>query len=202
LRTQQIIAHESGVTNIADPLGGSYFVESLTLDLEREAYAYFETIDGMGGMVAAIERGYPQKEVAESAYRFQQAVEAGDKIIVGVNGHVTEGETPLTTLYIDEAAGDRQTAKLRRLKQDRSNESVTRALDALRRAGDRGLKEPSSVLPPAAHVDPNRSMPSNASPNSTLMPLLLDAVRVYATIGEMCDAFRDVWGEWNETPTI
>ena len=109
LRTQQIIAHEIGVTNVVDPLGGWYFVEKLTLDLEREAYAYFETIDRMGGMVAAIEQGYPQKEIAESAYRFQQGVERGETIIVGVNGHVEEHE-PVPILYIDEDAAGQQAA--------------------------------------------------------------------------------------------
>src|SRR5688500_4386092 len=112
LRTQQIIAHETGVTDVVDPLGGSYFVERLTNDLEEEALAYFDTIDRMGGMVEAIERGYPQKEVAESAYRFQQAVEAREKIIVGVNGFVGEHEAPLRILYIDESAADTQLARL------------------------------------------------------------------------------------------
>src|SRR5204863_8698077 len=117
LRTQQIIAHETGVANVADPLGGSYFIERLTSDIEREAYAYFETIDRMGGMVAAIEQGYPQKAIAESAYRFQQAVERGDKRIVGVNVHVVEDETPVTTLYIDEAASARQLERLHALRR-------------------------------------------------------------------------------------
>ena len=133
LRTQQIIAHESGVANVVDPLGGSYFVEQLTLDLEREAYAYFETIDRMGGMVAAIEHGYPQKEIAESAYRFQQSVERKEKIIVGVNGHVEENEPRVPILYIDEAAGARQIARLQQLRRDRDQSAVTRTLDALKR---------------------------------------------------------------------
>ncbi|HET7032335.1 MAG TPA: methylmalonyl-CoA mutase family protein, partial [Casimicrobiaceae bacterium] len=112
LRTQQIIAHETGVTNVVDPLGGSYFVEKLTSDLEEEALAYFDTIDRMGGMVAAIEKGYPQREIAESAYKFQQAVEQRDKIIVGVNEFLSEEEVPIGTLYIDESAAERQLAKL------------------------------------------------------------------------------------------
>ena len=105
LRTQQIIAHETGVANVVDPLGGSYFVEALTADIEREAYAYFERIDRMGGMVAAIEQGYPQREIAESAYRFQQAVERGEKVIVGVNEFVADDEPPVPILYIDDVGG-------------------------------------------------------------------------------------------------
>jgi methylmalonyl-CoA mutase N-terminal domain/subunit len=175
LRTQQIIAHESGVTNVVDPLGGSYFVEKLTRDLEDEALAYFDTIDRMGGMVEAIERGYPQKEIAESAYRFQQAVEAREKVIVGVNDYLAENEAPIKILYIDESAADRQLAKLEALKKTRDNGSVARALDALK---------------------------AGARTHANTMPLLIDAVRAYATVGEMCDALREVWGEYEETPII
>ena len=175
LRTQQIIAHETGVTNIVDPLGGSYFVEKLTSDLEEETLAYFDTIDRMGGMVAAIEKGYPQREVAESAYRFQQAVEQRDKIIVGVNEFVSEAEAPIGTLYIDESAAERQLTRLNELRKTRDNARVRAALDALKQ-GARGT--------------------------ANTMPLLIDAVRAYATIGEMCDALRDVWGEYEETPII
>jgi methylmalonyl-CoA mutase, N-terminal domain len=175
LRTQQIIAHESGVTNVVDPLGGSYFVERLTSEIEREANAYFETIDAMGGMVAAIEHGYPQKEIAESAYRFQQSVERNEKIIVGVNGHVEENEPPVPILYIDEAAGERQIARLQRLRRDRDNAAVARTLQALK-------------LGAASHEN--------------TMPLLIEAVRAYATLGEMCDALREVWGEYEEVPVI
>jgi methylmalonyl-CoA mutase, N-terminal domain len=175
LRTQQIIAHETGVTGIVDPLGGSYFVEKLTTDLEEEALAYFDAIDRMGGMVEAIERGFPQKEVAESSYRFQQAVEAREKIIVGVNGFTAEREPPLQILYIDESAGERQLAKLARLRASRDQARVTQCLEALRGA---------------------------ARSTANTMPPLLDAVRAYATVGEMCDALRDVWGEYEETPII
>ena len=174
LRTQQIIAHESGVAHVVDPLGGSYFVERLTLDLEREAYACFDTIDGMGGMIAAIERGYPQREIAESAYRFQQSVERKEKVIVGVNDYVAEHE-PVPVLYIDERAAERQIGRLRELRRARRHDDVRRAIDALKRA---------------------------AEGTANTMPLILDAVRAYATIGEMCDALRDVWGEWEETPVI
>jgi methylmalonyl-CoA mutase, N-terminal domain len=175
LRTQQIIAHETGVANVVDPLGGSYFVEKLTSDLEEETLAYFDTIDRMGGMVAAIEKSYPQREIAESAYRFQQAVERRDKVIVGVNDFVAAEDEPIGTLYIDESAAERQLRKLNELRSRRDNARVQAALGALR-DGARG--------------------------SANTMPLLIDAVRAYATIGEMCDALRDVWGEYEETPII
>jgi methylmalonyl-CoA mutase, N-terminal domain len=175
LRTQQIIAHESGVTNTVDPLGGSYFLERLTLDMERGAREYFETIDRMGGMVEAIEHGYPQKEIAEASYRFQQAVERRDKIIVGVNDYVQEDEPPVPILYIDEATAEKQLAGLDELRATRDNDRVKRTLDALRETA-RGK-------------------------GNTMYPLL-DCVRAYATIGEMCDALRDVWGEYEEVPSI
>jgi methylmalonyl-CoA mutase N-terminal domain/subunit len=175
LRTQQIIAHESGVTNVVDPLGGSYFVEKLTKDMEDEALAYFDTIDRMGGMVEAIERGYPQTEIAESSYRFQQAFERREKIMVGVNEFVQRDEPPLNILYIDDTASDTQLAKLELLRRTRDTAAVTRTLAALGAAA---------------------RTPEN------LMPRILDAVRVYATIGEMCDALRQVWGEYTEVPII
>src|SRR5262245_58502456 len=117
LRTQQIIAHESGVADFVDPLGGSYFVEKLTKDMEDEARAYFSAIDRMGGMIEAIEQGFPQREIAESSYKFQQAVERKEKIIVGVNDFVQIDEPPIEILYIDERAGDAQLAKLEKLKR-------------------------------------------------------------------------------------
>ena len=175
LRTQQIIAHEAGLTNVVDPLGGSYFVETLTRDMEEEALAYFETIDRMGGMVEAIERGYPQQEIAESAYTFQQAVEKRERIIVGVNEFAAENEEPIRTLYIDQSAADTQLAKLAQLKGSRDSAAVRRSLDRLKDGAVNG---------------------------ANTMPLLLDAVRAYATIGEMCDALRDVWGEYEEIPVI
>jgi methylmalonyl-CoA mutase, N-terminal domain len=175
LRTQQIIASESGVINVVDPLGGSYFVEKLTKDMEDGALAYFEQIDRMGGMVEAIERGFPQKEIAESSYRFQQAVERREKTIVGVNDFVQENEPPIHILYIDESAAEKQLAKLERLKTTRDRDAVERALDALRLA---------------------------ARGSANLMPPILDAVRAYTTVGEMCDALRQVWGEYEEVPII
>jgi methylmalonyl-CoA mutase, N-terminal domain len=175
LRTQQIIAHESGVPNVVDPLGGSYFVERLTLDMEREAKKYFEIIDGMGGMVEAIEQGFPMKEIAEASYRFQRAVETRDKIIVGVNDFVQEDETRIPILYIDETTGDRQIARLQELRKTRDNDAVRRTLEA--------LKETARAT------------------GNTMYPLM-DCVRAYATIGEMCDALREVWGEYEEVPLI
>jgi methylmalonyl-CoA mutase N-terminal domain/subunit len=175
LRTQQIIAYESGVTNTVDPLGGSYFVEKLTKDLEDGALDYFAQIDAMGGMVEAIERGFPQKEIAESAYRFQQAVERREKVIVGVNDFVQADEPPIEILYIDESASEKQLAKLERLKARRDAGQVGRSLDALRNA---------------------------ARTTENLMPRIIEAVRAYATVGEMCDALREVWGEYEEVPVI
>ena len=175
LRTQQIIAHESGVANVVDPLGGSYFVEKLTRDMEDGALAYFKAIDAMGGMVEAIERGFPQQEIAESSYRFQQAFERKEKIMVGVNAFVQQDDPPIEILYIDESASDTQLAKLEALRRTRNQDAVTRSLDALRTAA---------------------GTPGN------LMPKILDAVRAYATVGEMCDALRDVWGEYEEVPII
>src|SRR5499427_7068847 len=154
LRTQQIIAHESGVADVTDPLGGSYFVEKLTRDMEEGALAYFDQIDRLGGMVEAIEQGFPQKEIAESAYRFQQAVERREKIIVGVNDFVQEDEPPLEILYIDESVAEKQLAKLDTLRKTRDNDKTRRALDRLRAA---------------------------ARTTENIMPPILDAVRAYAT---------------------
>ncbi len=170
LRTQQIIAYESGVTNTADPFGGSYFVETLTNEVERGARDYIEKIDAMGGMVAAIERGFPQREIADAAYRYQVAVDREDKIIVGVNDYVVD-EKPIETLHIDETVGRRQGDRLRRLRADRSNTEVERRLNSLRHA--------------AAGTD-------------NLMPHLFEAVKAYATLGEICDALRQPFGVYQE----
>src|SRR6202142_3235030 len=170
LRTQQIIAHESGVTNTADPLGGSYFVETLTDEMERGAWDYIEKIDAMGGMVAAIERGYPQREIAEAAYRYQVAVDRKEKIVVGVNDYASE-EKPLDILQIDETVATRQSAQLVKLKADRSNAEVERRLAALRKA---------------------------AEGKDNLMPFIYDAVKGYATLGEVGDAMRAVFGIYEE----
>ena len=170
LRTQQIIAYESGVTNTADPLGGSYFVESLTNEAEQGARDYIGKIDALGGMVAAIERSYPQREIAEASYHYQQAVDRKEKIIVGVNEFVGE-ETPIEVLQIDESVALRQRKRLTDLRRDRSGDEVRRRLDDLRRAAER---------------------------TENLMPYLYEAVKAYATLGEICDALRAVFGTYQE----
>jgi len=171
LRTQQILAHESGVTNTADPFGGSYFVEALTNEIERDAREYVDKIDALGGMVAAIERGYPQREIADAAYRYQVAVDRKEKIIVGVNDYVGE-EKSIDILQIDESVAKRQAARLRRLRAERSNDEVDRRIAALRKA---------------------------AAGSENLMPHLYEAVKTYATLGEICDAMRESFGVYEET---
>jgi methylmalonyl-CoA mutase, N-terminal domain len=170
LRTQQIIAHETGVTNTVDALGGSYFVESLTNEVERGAWDYIEKIDALGGMVPAIERGYPQREISEASYRYQVALDKKEKIMVGVNDFVSE-EKPLEILQIDETVARRQTERLTKLRASRSRDEVARRLGALRKA---------------------------AQGNENLMPYIFDAVKAYATLGEVCDAMRDIFGTYEE----
>jgi methylmalonyl-CoA mutase N-terminal domain/subunit len=170
LRTQQIIAHETGVTNTVDPLGGSYFVETLTNEVERGAWDYIEKIDAMGGMVAAIERSYPQREIAEASYRYQRELDKKEKIMVGVNDFVSQ-EKPLDILQIDESVARRQAERLSKLRADRSKAEVDRRLGALRKA---------------------------ARGKDNLMPYIYDAVKCYATLGEICDAMKDVFGIYEE----
>ncbi len=170
LRTQQIIAHESGVTNTVDPLGGSYFVETLTGEVERGAWDYIEKIDALGGMVAAIERSYPQREIAEASYRYQLAVDRKEKIIVGVNEYASD-EKPIETLQIDETVAVRQAVRLKKLRTDRSQPEVDRRLNALRKA---------------------------AEGKENMMPFIFEAVKAYATLGEICDALREVFGTYEE----
>jgi methylmalonyl-CoA mutase, N-terminal domain len=174
LRTQQVIASESGVINTADPLGGSYFVEKLTNDIEAEALDYFRRIDAMGGMVPAVEKGFPQREIQEAAYRFQQSVERHEKIIVGVNDYVMD-ETPHPILYIDEKVADEQIASLEGVRSRRDPAKVAAALEDLK---------------------------ATARGTDNIMYPLLEASRAYATLGEMCDALRDVWGEYVEPPVF
>jgi methylmalonyl-CoA mutase N-terminal domain/subunit len=170
LRTQQIIAHETGVTNTVDPLGGSYFVETLTNDVERGAWDYIYKIDAIGGMVPAIDRGYPQREIAEASYRYQVALDKKEKIMVGVNDYIAQ-EKPLEILHIDETVAHRQAERLRKLRAERSKDEVARRLDALREA---------------------------SKGKDNLMPYIFDAVKSYATLGEICDAMRDVFGTYEE----
>jgi methylmalonyl-CoA mutase, N-terminal domain len=174
LRTQQIIAHETGATNTVDPLGGSYFIEKLTSELEEEAWEYFRKIDEMGGMVEAIEAGFPQREIQESAYQYQRAVERGEKIIVGVNEYTMEtgdlGEPNI--LQIDDRVAELQAERLSRLRAGRDQAAARRALDALRHGAE--------------------------DPEVNTMPLLIECARADCTLGEMCDALRPVFGEYQE----
>ncbi|MDQ2899904.1 MAG: methylmalonyl-CoA mutase family protein, partial [Acidobacteriota bacterium] len=175
LRTQQAIAFESGVTEAPDPLGGSYFVESMTLEMERGAREYIRQIDEMGGMIEAIERGFPQGEIADASYRYQRAVENGEKIVVGVNRFQASDDEPIDILRIDPTAEERQVRKLESLRARRSASRVDAALDRLRRA---------------------------AEGTENTMPCILDAVRAYATLGEICNALRDIFGSYQETSRI
>jgi methylmalonyl-CoA mutase, N-terminal domain len=181
LRTQQIIAYESGVTQTVDPLGGSYFLEALTLEIEKGAFDYFGKLDTMGGMVNAIERGFPQKEIAEASYQYQRAAEAKEKVIVGVNEFVVDEESP-HILYIDETVARQQSAKLKALRTRRSNDEVRRCLDALKKAA---AQEP-------------RSGTNGGISSANTMPYIVDAVRAYATVGEICEALREVYGTYTE----
>ena len=171
LRTQQVIAHESGVANSVDPLAGSYFVEKLTLETERACYEYFEKIDALGGMVAAIEKGFPQKEIHEAAYAYQKQLENKEKLIVGVNQFVTEETRPIDILVIDEGVAHAQRRKLGELRKQRDNARVQSTLEALG---------------------------SVAGTDKNLMPYILESVRAYATLGEMCDVLRRVFGTYEE----
>jgi len=172
LRTQQIIAHESGVTNTIDPLGGSYFIEKLTRDMEEGTFEYFRKIDSFGGMIEAVDAGFPQREIQDSSYEYQMAVESKDKVIVGVNDYVMQEETRGTSLLqIDESTARLQSERLQRLRAERDNERVKKTL---------------------------ASLTEGAREGRNTMPLLLECTRAYATLGEMCDALRPVYGEYRE----
>jgi methylmalonyl-CoA mutase N-terminal domain/subunit len=174
LRTQQVLAYESGIAATPDPLGGSYFLEKLTSETETAANDYIRRIDEMGGMIPAIETGFPQSEIAAASYRYQREVETGDRVVVGVNRFQSDDQ-PIELLQIDETSAAHQTAKLAALRKRRDNSKVRATLDALRRA---------------------------AEGTDNTMPYLLDAVRAYATIGEICDALRGVFGTYQETSHI
>jgi methylmalonyl-CoA mutase N-terminal domain/subunit len=171
LRTQQIVAHESGVTNTVDPLGGSYFVEALTDETEHAVQAYLEQIDALGGVLACIQNGFFQREIAESAYRYQQEIDAHQRTIVGVNDYVLEEKIRVPTLYIDYEGQKAHLERLQRVRRERDQANVKRALDNLRHACD--------------------------GPENT-MPAILEAVRAYATLGEIMDVFRSAFGEYRE----
>jgi methylmalonyl-CoA mutase N-terminal domain/subunit len=176
LRTQQVIAHESGVVNSIDPLGGSYHVESLTNELERQAYDYFDRIEKLGGVVAAIKDNFFQREIADASFRYQSEVEREQRVIVGVNRYRTDDEPELELLRIDPALERKQVERVQGLRARRDGALVERRLAELKHA--------------AAREDTN------------LMPPIIDAARDYVTMGEICDAFRDVWGVWRETPVF
>ena len=172
LRTQQIIAEETGVANTVDPLGGSYFIEALTQKMEDGACDYFNRIDAMGGMVEAVEKGFPQREIQDSAYQYQKALERGEQSIVGVNKYAMQDEPQeVPTLVIDESVRSHQIARLEQTKARRDNGSVVKALDNLKKAAERG---------------------------ENTMPATIEAVRAYATLGEICSALRDVYGVYEE----
>ncbi|MEZ5355349.1 MAG: methylmalonyl-CoA mutase family protein [Bryobacteraceae bacterium] len=175
LRTQQILAYECGITGTPDPLGGSYFVEQLTDRVEAEALDYIRRIDDMGGMVPALERGFPQAEIADASYRYQKQVEEGERVIVGVNAFQQEDEEPIDLLQIGETAGQRQVKKLAALRKRRDAGAVRRSIDALRQG---------------------------AAGTVNTMPLIIDCVRAYATVGEICDALREQFGVWTEQTAL
>ena len=176
LRTQQIVAYESGITNVVDPLAGSYAIEALTKEIEEGALAYIKEIDDLGGMMTAIEKGYPQKHIQDAAYDYQKSIESGDRIIVGVNKfHIDEDMTERKLLKVDASVGENQIKKLREMKEKRDNVRVKTTLDAVR---------------------------EGAKGDANLMPLILDAVHAYATEGEICGVLREVFGEYKENVVL
>jgi methylmalonyl-CoA mutase N-terminal domain/subunit len=176
LRTQQVIAHESGVTHTVDPAGGSFFLEELTNEMEQKAMEYIDKVDDMGGAIAAIEEGFFQKEIADSAYKYQREIEEKKRIIVGVNGFtIEESECPIELLRVDPNAERDQLAGLQKLKRERDNRKAKATLDRLHDTADR---------------------------NQNLMPTMIDAVKAYATLGEISDVLRQVYGEYKELIVI
>jgi len=171
LRTQQVIAEESGVTNTIDPLGGSYFVETLTNNMEEEALDIIQKIDDMGGMLAAIERNYPQLEISDAAYHYQRQIDEKEKTVVGVNKYVTDEDIPVEVLEIDEELENLQIEKINRLKNERDNKLVKESLE---RVGDA------------------------CTGTQNIMEPLIDAVKNYATLQEVCDVYRQVYGEYRD----
>jgi methylmalonyl-CoA mutase, N-terminal domain len=175
LRTQQVVAHETGIVNTPDPFGGSEYIEALTDKLEAEAYAYIRRIDDLGGMVAAIERGFPQAEIAQASYEFQQAAEVGSRVIVGVNKFTQRGERPLDILQIEPEVEKRQKLRLGEVRRCRNQRNVQTALARLKRA---------------------------AGQHENTMPFVLEAVRAYATVGEMCAVLQEEFGAYTETSVL
>src|SRR6185295_16896455 len=176
LRTQQVIAHETGVTNTIDPLGGSYFVEALTNELERSAYEYFARIDELGGMVEAIKRGFPQREIADASFQYQQEVDSKQRIVVGVNDYRLADEEEVELHRPDPAVERKQAGRLSTTRSERDSEAVERALAALKRA--------------------------SSAEGENLMPYFLDAARARASEGEMVAALQEVFGSYTEQPVF
>jgi methylmalonyl-CoA mutase N-terminal domain/subunit len=171
LRTQQIIAEESGTANTIDPLGGSYFVETLTNQMEEEAFGIIQKIDDMGGMLSAIEKNYPQKEIADSAYHYQKQIDEGKRVVVGVNRYITDEALPVELLEINEALEKLQIEKTNRIKNERDNKRTTVCLERLGEA---------------------------CSGNENAMPHIVEAAKAHATLQEMCDVFRSLFGEYRD----
>jgi methylmalonyl-CoA mutase N-terminal domain/subunit len=172
LRTQQVLAHESGVPNTIDPLAGSYYIEALTNELEEEAYKYFDRVDSLGGVIPAIEKGFFQKEISDAAYRYEREIETKKRIVVGVNDFVLEDEAiKIPVLKIDPEVERRQIERLNKTRIERDNKKVEAALDGLRRASEG---------------------------TENVMPHVVDAIRAYASVGEICGVWREVYGEWDE----
>jgi methylmalonyl-CoA mutase N-terminal domain/subunit len=169
LRTQQIIAHESGITNTIDPLAGSYFVESLTNKMENEVEEYIQKVEQLGGVIPAIEKGFFQQEIANAAYQYQKEIEENQRIIVGVNEFAKDEQIRIPLLQIGEEIADRQKKRLEQVKQERNSDQVIAALSKIREA---------------------------AKGDENLFPLILEAVKLYASVGEICDVFREIFGEW------
>jgi len=175
LRTQQIIAEESGVTNTIDPLGGSYYIEALTNEMEKGAHEYFKKLDDLGGMVSAIEKGFPQNEIREASYTYQKEIDNNERIIVGVNKFMTKEEQPIETLKIEPEIEKKQVKKLQAFKKNRDNNRLNNALEDLKKVAESG---------------------------KSVMPTIIEAVKLYATVGEICNTLKEVFGEYKEPSTI
>jgi methylmalonyl-CoA mutase N-terminal domain/subunit len=176
LRTQQIIAHESGATNTIDPLAGSYYVEALTNEMEEKAMEYIQNVDDMGGAIVAIERGFFQKEIADSSYRYQKEIDEEERTIVGVNDYQIEKEEyPMELLRVDPKAEKEQVANLQKMKETRNSRKVEETLGKLE---------------------------SSAEKDENLMPTIVEAVKAYATLGEICSVLRKAYGEYKELIVI
>ena len=171
LRTQQIIAEETGVASNIDPLAGSYFIEALTNEMEEQTWEYINKIDEMGGMVAAIEKGFPQLEIADSAYKFQRQIDSGEKIMVGVNKYVTDEEIPIPLMEIDDKVEEEQIARLNAVRRKRDNKAVKKSLEDIKNACKKG---------------------------ENVMPYCIEAVKNLASVQEICDVYRDVYGEYRD----